>query len=91
MDLTALHKLSASEAADLIRDGTISSEKEVDGQTFLDPDHAPAHARAADAWRSEGRAVGPLHGVPSGLRTYLTPPTCRRDYCSIMVGCAACV
>src|SRR5438094_7149551 len=82
MELANLHSLSASEAARLIRDGVISSEqfveaclariREVDGQvqawTFLDPDHALAQARAADAWRSEGRATGPLHGVPVGIK-----------------------
>jgi Asp-tRNA(Asn)/Glu-tRNA(Gln) amidotransferase A subunit family amidase len=82
MELTNLHLLSASEAARLIRDGVINSEqfveaclvriREVDGQvqawTFLDPDHALAQARAADAWRSEGRATGPLHGVPVGVK-----------------------
>jgi Asp-tRNA(Asn)/Glu-tRNA(Gln) amidotransferase A subunit family amidase len=82
MDLTNLHLLSASEAARLIRDGVISSEQfveaclaricEVDGQvqawSFLDPDHALAQARAADAWRGEGRATGPLHGVPVGIK-----------------------
>jgi Asp-tRNA(Asn)/Glu-tRNA(Gln) amidotransferase A subunit family amidase len=82
MGLTDLHLLSASEAARLIRDGVISSEqlleaclarvREIDGQVqawaFLDPDHALAQARAADAWRNEGRATGPLHGVPVGIK-----------------------
>src|SRR5512141_3186353 len=82
MGLTNLHWLSASEAARLIRDGTISSEqlveaclariREVDegvpAWAFLDPDHALSQARAADAWRSEGRATGPLHGVPVGIK-----------------------
>src|SRR5262245_17528665 len=82
MDLTNLHLLSASEAARLIRDGVISSEqfveaclariREVDGHVqawaFLDPDHALAQARAADAWRLEGRPTGPLHGVPVGIK-----------------------
>ena len=82
MDLTNLHWLAASDAARLIRNGTISSEqlveaclariREVDERvqawTFLDPDHALAQARAADAWRSEGRATGPLHGVPVGIK-----------------------
>ena len=82
MDLTNLHLLSASEAAGLIRDGVISSEqfveaclariREVDGVVqawaFLDPEHALAQARAADAWRSEGRTTGPLHGVPVGIK-----------------------
>jgi Asp-tRNA(Asn)/Glu-tRNA(Gln) amidotransferase A subunit family amidase len=80
MDLTNLHLLSACEAARLIRDGVISSEQFVEGclarireveeqvqaWTFLDPEHALAQARTADAWRSEGRATGPLHGVPVG-------------------------
>jgi Asp-tRNA(Asn)/Glu-tRNA(Gln) amidotransferase A subunit family amidase len=82
MDLTNLHLLSASEAARLIRGGTISSEQlveaclarisEVDGDVqawaFLDPDHALALARAADAKRLEGKPTGPLHGVPIGIK-----------------------
>ena len=66
----------------MIRDGIISSEqlveaclariREVDGQVqawaFLDANHALAQARAADAWRLEGRPTGPLHGVPVGVK-----------------------
>jgi Asp-tRNA(Asn)/Glu-tRNA(Gln) amidotransferase A subunit family amidase len=82
MDLTNLHSLSASDAARLIRDGVISAEqlldaclarvREADGQVqawaFVDPDHALKQARAADAWRLEGRPTGPLHGVPVGIK-----------------------
>jgi Asp-tRNA(Asn)/Glu-tRNA(Gln) amidotransferase A subunit family amidase len=82
MDLANLHLLSASEAARLIRDGIINSEqlveaclaqiRKVDGPiqawAFLDPDHALAQARAADALRLEGRPTGPLHGVPVGIK-----------------------
>jgi Asp-tRNA(Asn)/Glu-tRNA(Gln) amidotransferase A subunit family amidase len=82
MDLKNLHLLSATEAARLIRDGVISSEqlveaclsriRDVDPQvqawTFLDPDHALAQARAADALRLEGKPIGPLHGVPIGIK-----------------------
>ena len=82
MDLTNLHLLSATEAARLIRGGTISSEqlveaclariREVEGDVqawaFLDPDHALAQARAADEWRLQGRPTGPLHGVPVGVK-----------------------
>jgi Asp-tRNA(Asn)/Glu-tRNA(Gln) amidotransferase A subunit family amidase len=82
MDLTNLHSLSASDAARLIREGVISAEqlleaclarvREVDAQVqawaFLDPDHALAQARAADEWRLEGRPIGPLHGVPVGVK-----------------------
>ena len=82
MDLTNLHLLSASEAARLIRDGIISSEqlveaclariREVDPQVqawaFFDADYALAQARSRDELRLSGRAIGPLHGVPIGLK-----------------------
>ena len=82
MDLTNLHLLSASEAARLIRDGIITSEElvqaclarvhEVDGQiqawAFIDPDYALAQARAADELRLSGKPIGPLHGVPVGIK-----------------------
>jgi Asp-tRNA(Asn)/Glu-tRNA(Gln) amidotransferase A subunit family amidase len=82
MELKNLHSLSASEAARLIRDGIITSEqlvaaclahvREVDEQvqawTFLDPDYALAQARAADELRLSGQPIGPLHGVPVGVK-----------------------
>ena len=77
-----LHALSAVEAARLIREGVISSEElveaclarirevdpDVQAWAFLDPDHALGQARAADAWRLEGRPLGSLHGVPVGVK-----------------------
>jgi len=82
MDLTNLHSLSASDAARLIREGVISSQqfveaclarvRETDAQVqawaFLDPDHALAQARAADELRLSGQPIGPLHGVPVGIK-----------------------
>ena len=82
MDTTDLHGLTACEAARLIREGAISAEqlaqaclariRETDGEVqawaFLDPDHVLAQARAADEWRLGGRPVGPLHGVPVGVK-----------------------
>jgi Asp-tRNA(Asn)/Glu-tRNA(Gln) amidotransferase A subunit family amidase len=82
MELTNLHLLSASEAARLIRDGVISSEqlveacltriREIDPQVeawaFLDGDYALKQARAADALRLEGKPIGPLHGIPIGIK-----------------------
>ena len=76
------HQLSAAEAAQQIRDGSMTSEalveaclariREVDPDvqawTFLDPAHALAQARAADARRASGRPLGALHGVPVGLK-----------------------
>ena len=82
MDLTNLYALSASDAARLIRDGVVSSaqlvdaclariqavDPEVQAWAFLDPDHARAQAVAADEYRLSGRPLGPLHGVPVGVK-----------------------
>jgi Asp-tRNA(Asn)/Glu-tRNA(Gln) amidotransferase A subunit family amidase len=82
MDLTDLHRLSATQAAELIRDGVITSVqlvgaclariREVDPRiqawAFLDPEHAMAQARAADELRLSGQPAGALHGVPVGIK-----------------------
>ena len=74
--------MSARAAAAAIRDGRLSSselveaclkriderEPEVQAWTFLDPDLARKQAAAADAWRKQGRPLGPLHGVPVGVK-----------------------
>jgi len=77
-----LEWLSASDAARAIREGSISSEElvgaclarieaaepAVQAWQYLDPEHALAQARARDLDRKEGRATGPLHGVPVGIK-----------------------
>jgi Asp-tRNA(Asn)/Glu-tRNA(Gln) amidotransferase A subunit family amidase len=77
-----LPSLSALDAARLLRDGEIKSEDlvgacldriaEVDGPieawTSLDRDHALAQARMLDARRAAGAALGPLHGLPVGVK-----------------------
>lgn len=82
MDMTRLEWLSAVDAAQGIRDGLFDSEQlvqaclerirhtegEVQAWHYLDEAHALAQARARDADRREGRATGPLHGVPVGLK-----------------------
>ena len=82
MDVSPLNWLSASDAARAIREGAISSEQLTDAclarvreaeagvqaWQFLDPEHALAQARARDRARSEGKPVGPLHGVPVGIK-----------------------
>ncbi|MFB6416722.1 MULTISPECIES: amidase [Bradyrhizobium] len=78
----SLNTLGLTEAAAGIRDGRFSSVElvadclrridEVDGDirawAFLDRDHAMRQAQAADDHRKHGKAVGPLHGVPVGIK-----------------------
>jgi Asp-tRNA(Asn)/Glu-tRNA(Gln) amidotransferase A subunit family amidase len=82
MTLTDLHLLSATDAARLIREGAISSQElvqaclaridEVDANVeawaFLDRDYALKQASTADELRLSGRPIGPLHGVPVGIK-----------------------
>jgi Asp-tRNA(Asn)/Glu-tRNA(Gln) amidotransferase A subunit family amidase len=82
MDSTRLNGLSAVDTAQAISEGAISAEqvmadclarvREVDDQVqawaHLDADHALARARARDDMRRQGEAVGPLHGVPVGIK-----------------------
>jgi Asp-tRNA(Asn)/Glu-tRNA(Gln) amidotransferase A subunit family amidase len=82
MDPSQLNWLSATDVARAIRDGAVSTEElvsaclarvreadpQVEAWTFLDPEHALAQARAADELRKSGAPVGPLHGVPVGIK-----------------------
>ena len=43
-------------------------EPQLQAWAFLDRDRALAQAKAADAQRREGKGVGPLHGVPVGIK-----------------------
>jgi Asp-tRNA(Asn)/Glu-tRNA(Gln) amidotransferase A subunit family amidase len=78
----SLAALNLREAAADIRDGRVTSVElvgdclkridEVDAQVqawaFLDRDHAMRQAQALDEHRRKGNAVGPLHGVPVGIK-----------------------
>lgn len=43
-------------------------EPQVGAWIWLDGDHALEQARRLDQWRQSGRPVGPLHGLPVGLK-----------------------
>lgn len=76
------HSLSATEAAEHINAGRLSSVQlvqscldriaETDGDinawAYLDPDHAMEQAASLDRRRRAGYATGPLHGLPVGLK-----------------------
>ncbi len=73
---------TAAKAAAAIRTGALTSEKlvqaclEVIGErepavqawAYLDPPHALAQARARDRAQADGADLGPLHGVPVGVK-----------------------
>jgi Asp-tRNA(Asn)/Glu-tRNA(Gln) amidotransferase A subunit family amidase len=80
--LDRLNELTATVAASKIASGEITAEQlmqacldrikfrepDVQAWAYLDPDYAMAQARAADAKLKEGKGVGPLHGVPVGIK-----------------------
>jgi len=82
VEASQLNWLTAVDVARAIRDGAISSEQLVEAclarvreveptvqaWQHLDPEHALAQARSRDQDRSAGEAVGPLHGVPMGIK-----------------------
>jgi Asp-tRNA(Asn)/Glu-tRNA(Gln) amidotransferase A subunit family amidase len=82
MDASQLNWLSASDAARAVRDGNISAEQLVDAclarvretedqvqaWQFLDPEYVLKQARVRDEERAKGEPVGPLHGVPVGVK-----------------------
>jgi Asp-tRNA(Asn)/Glu-tRNA(Gln) amidotransferase A subunit family amidase len=80
--MTDLADLGTAEAARLIAAGELTAqelvsaclarvetrEPEVQAWAFLDPELALAQARAADAGQAKGEPLGPLHGVPVGIK-----------------------
>ncbi|MGQ0523997.1 MAG: amidase [Betaproteobacteria bacterium] len=83
MDISRhLNWLSACDAARAIREGQVSAvdfaeaclarireaEPAVQAWAFLDPAHVLAQACALDDYRKAGNPLGPLHGVPVGIK-----------------------
>ncbi len=77
-----LIEMNAVQAVGAIRDGDVTSEQltqacldriqeiedSIGAWAFLDPDYALSQARDADLAQREGKALGPLHGVPVGIK-----------------------
>lgn len=80
--MEGVNALGLAEAAAAIRDGKVSSEElvkscldriaafepEVEAWAHLDPDVALEQARAIDNRRYKGQPIGPLGGVPVGVK-----------------------
>ncbi|MEW6334802.1 MAG: amidase, partial [Thermodesulfobacteriota bacterium] len=77
-----LTQISATGAAEIIRSGRVTSEElvgaclerirqleeNIGAWAFLDPELALAQAREADEALRDGRTLGPLHGIPVGVK-----------------------
>jgi len=77
-----LNWLTANQAAQGIRDGLFSSadlvracieqiharEPDVQAWAYFDAEHALAQAKRSDEIRAAGQPLGPLHGVPVGIK-----------------------
>jgi Asp-tRNA(Asn)/Glu-tRNA(Gln) amidotransferase A subunit family amidase len=61
-------KISAEELTRACLERIQAREAEVQAWAFFDPEHALKQARAADEHRKRGRPLGPLHGMPVGVK-----------------------
>jgi Asp-tRNA(Asn)/Glu-tRNA(Gln) amidotransferase A subunit family amidase len=60
--------LSAEDYTRVCLDRIAAVEPEIQAFAHLDPDNAIAQARALDERKARGMALGPLHGVPVGIK-----------------------
>lgn len=88
------HRLTACELHGEIAAGRLSSvdlvndclrriairEPLIGAWAHLDPEFALTQARAADAARSDGRPLGPLHGIPVGIKDIIDTDTLPTEY-----------
>ncbi|WP_414898477.1 amidase [Rhodovulum sp. YEN HP10] len=67
-DRLARGALSALDLVEACLARIAAHEPVIRAWTWIDPDHAREQARRLDAHRASGRALGPLHGLPVGLK-----------------------
>lgn len=67
-DRLASGALSAEELANLYLEQIAAREPEVQAWAWLDAEHVLAEARALDQRRLSGAPIGPLHGLPVGVK-----------------------
>jgi Asp-tRNA(Asn)/Glu-tRNA(Gln) amidotransferase A subunit family amidase len=78
-DRLARGALAAVDVAQACLDRIAAVEPRVQAWAWLDGDHVMAQARALDAHRATGRPIGPLHGLPVGVKDVIDTariPTC---------------
>ena len=93
------NEMSAVKAAREIRSGRLSSvdlvqacldridevEDTICAWAFLDPERALDQARKADEARAEGQAMGPLHGVPVGVKDIIDTYDMPTEYGTVLM------
>ena len=67
-DRLAAGALKAADLAEAAIARIEATEPEIRAWAWFDPEFVRAQAKALDAHRATGRPVGPLHGVPVGLK-----------------------
>jgi len=67
-DRLALGALTAVDLVEACLTQIARVEPQVGAWAWLDGDHALEQARRLDQWRASGRPLGPLHGLPVGLK-----------------------
>jgi Asp-tRNA(Asn)/Glu-tRNA(Gln) amidotransferase A subunit family amidase len=61
-------RITSEELVGACLDRIRALEPAIQAWTHLDPAHALAQARGADRARQEGKPLGPLHGIPVGIK-----------------------
>jgi Asp-tRNA(Asn)/Glu-tRNA(Gln) amidotransferase A subunit family amidase len=61
-------RITSEELVSVCLDRIRTFEPAVQAWTHFDPEYALVQARAADRARQEGKAPGPLHGIPVGVK-----------------------
>ena len=67
-DRLASGALKATALAKACLDRTAALEPQIGAWAHLDPDHVMKQAEMADRYRAAGHAIGPLHGLPVGVK-----------------------
>jgi len=67
-DRLARGEFSATDLTEAVLARIAEEEPQIGAFAFLDPELARKSAAAVDAYRGTGRALGPLHGLPVGVK-----------------------
>jgi aspartyl-tRNA(Asn)/glutamyl-tRNA(Gln) amidotransferase subunit A len=76
-------EVSAREATDAVLDRIVAVEPHINSFVTVSADEARRDADAADAAVQRGEDLGPLHGVPLGVKDLLNTKGVRTTFCSL--------